>query len=275
MKLEGKKRLISFGCSFTSGSELIDHELLGISFDECNKKKQKWQSDKKTMHQFEGYVSSTARITPKQYIEMGSKRSYASKLADKLGLEHVNYAIPGGSVDHMVLDLFREHYTQKINPQTDLVFLGITLPHRYLTFSPEQTGIPHSRVMSDRDFHDSDVHYNDYKVMQTFFFALQNFKNFCIANNFDFYMQPVPIKELLFYNRTNRKANMFAEIYYDWQYLLTFERIWQEILEYAVDANLSLPHPMDFIPCGFEHPPESAHERFSKELYDKIIAGQN
>ena len=162
MNLHGKKRLISFGCSFTSGAELIDHELLEISFDDCNKMKQKWFSDKKPMHYFEGYVSSTARITPKQYVEMGSKRSYASKLADKLGLEHVNYAIPGASVDHMVLDLFREHYTQKINPQTDLVFLGITTPHRYLSFSPAQTGVPQSRVMSDRDFYDSDVHYNDY-----------------------------------------------------------------------------------------------------------------
>ena len=275
MKLEGKTRLISFGCSFTSGAELIDHELLGISFDDCNKIKQKWLSDKKTMHHFEAYVSSIARITPKEYAEMCSKRSYASKLADKLGLEHVNYAIPGASVDHMVLDLFREHYTQKINAKTDLVFLGITLPHRYLSFSPAGTGVPHSRVMSHRDFFDADVHYNDYKVMQTFFCALQNFKNFCIANNFDFYMQPMTIKELLFYNPTNPKANMFADIYYDWQYLPTFERILQEILEYAVDPNLSLHFPMNFTPCGFDHPPESVHERFSKELYDKIIAGQN
>ena len=83
------------------------------------------------------------------------------------------------------------------------------------------------------------------------------------------------IKELLFYNPTNPKANMFTDIYYDWQYLLAFERILQEILEYAVDPNLSLHFPMNFTPCGFDHPPESVHERFSKELYDKIIAGQN
>ena len=44
MNLEGKKRLVSFGCSFTSGAELIDHELLKISFDDCNKMKQKWLS---------------------------------------------------------------------------------------------------------------------------------------------------------------------------------------------------------------------------------------
>lgn len=275
MKLEGKTRLIAFGCSFTSGSELIDHELLGISFDDCNKMKQKWWSDKKTMHHFEDYVAYTAKITPAEYVEMSSKRSYAYRLADKLGLEHINYAIPGASVDHMVLDLFRGHYTQKINPKTDLVFLGITTPHRYLSFSPAQTGASHSRVMSDREVYDSDMHYNDYKVMQTFFFALQNFKNFCITNNYDFYMQPIPVTDLLFYNTSNPKSNVFTDIYYDWQYLPTFERIFREILDCAVDVNLSLHFPMNYTPCGFKHPPASAHERFSKELYDKIIAEQN
>jgi hypothetical protein len=47
MKYNGKTRLISFGCSFTAGYELIDHELLGISFDECNKIKRQWTADKK------------------------------------------------------------------------------------------------------------------------------------------------------------------------------------------------------------------------------------
>jgi len=275
MTLEGKKRLVSFGCSFTSGAELIDHELLGISFDDCNEMKRQWVTDKKTFHAFEIYVADKCEMTTEEYVNAGSKRSYAAKLADKLGLEHVNYAIPGSAVDHMTLDLFRGHYTKKLNPETDLIFLGITTPHRYLSFLPEKTGLPVSRVMSHREFFDADVHYNDYKVMQTFFFALQNFKNFCIANNFNFYMQLMTIKELLFYNPTNPKANMFADIYYDWQYLPTFERILQEILEYAVDPNLSLHLPKNYTPCGFDHPPESVHERFSKELYDKIIAGQN
>jgi len=287
MKLEGKTRLISFGCSFTSGAELIDHELLGISFDDCNKMKQKWLSDKKTMHHFEDYVAHTAKLRTEKYVELGSKRSYAAKLADKLGLEHVNYAIPGSAVDHMVLNLFRGYYTEKLNPKTDLIFLGITTPHRYLTFTPHQTGSPHSRVMSDRDFEDSDMHYNDYKVMQSYFFALQNFKNFCITKKFDFYMQPIPPIQLLFY--TKSAPNMFADIYHGWQFLPTFEKIFQEILEHSVDSNLSImtaynnfldgnnvfPRlPLTNV-CGFQHPCETAHVYFAEALYDKIITDQN
>jgi hypothetical protein len=286
MKLEGKKRLISFGCSFTSGAELIDHEILGISFDECNKMKHQWIADRKPMHKFEDYVSRVGKMTPEEYINVSSKRSYAAKLADKLGLEHVNYAVPGSAVDHMTLDLFRGHYTKKLNPKTDLILLGVTTPHRYLSFFPEKTGVPVSRVMSDRDFIDSDRHYNDYKVMQTYLFALQNFKNFCIVNNFDFYMQPVFPKELLFYNDPkSRHGNMFADMHFDWQYLPTFKEIFQGILDldYSIDPTISLftaynnqMHDLATPPlCGFKHPPEIAHVLFAEELYDKIINTKN
>jgi hypothetical protein len=284
MKLEGKTRLISFGCSFTAGSELIDHEVLGISFDECNKMKHQWIADRKPMHKFEDYVSRAGKMTLEEYINFSSKRSYAAKLADKLGLEHVNYAIPGSAVDHMVLDLFRGHYTKKLNPETDLIFLGMTTPHRYLSFSPEKTGVPVSRVMSDRDFEDSDMHYNDYKVMQTYLFALQNFKNFCIVNNFYFYMQPSFPKELLFYNDPkSRHGNMFADMYVDWQYLPTFKEIFQGILDYSIDPAISLftaynnqMHDLVTPPlCGFKHPPEIAHVLFAEALYDKIINTKN
>jgi len=283
MKLEGKTRLISFGCSFTSGAELIDHEVLGISFDECNKIKHQWISDRKPMYNFENYVAREGKMTSKEYINASSKRSYAAKLADKLGLEHVNYSIPGSAVDHMLLDLFRGYYTAKLNPKTDLIFLGITSPHRYLSFSPESVGIPCSRVMSDRSVEDSDMHYNDYKVMQTYLFALQNFKNFCIVNNFEFYMQPVFPKELLFYNDPKSKhGNMFADMYFDWQYLPTFKEMFQRILDCSIDPNISLftrynesRHRAESPPCGFKHPPEIAHVLFAEELYDKIINTKN
>jgi hypothetical protein len=152
-----------------------------------------------------------------------------------------------------------------------------------LSFTPEKTGVPVSRVMSDRSIQDSDMHYNDYKVMQTYLFALQNFKNFCIVNNFDFYMQPVFPKELLFYNDPESKhGNMFADMYFDWQYLPTFKEMFQRILDCCIDPNISLftrytesRHCAESPPCGFKHPPEIAHVLFAEELYDKIINTKN
>ena len=282
MKHNGKTRLISFGCSFTCGSELIDHELLGISFDECNKIKRQWTADKKTIHKFEEYVIKQSGITTLDYVEMSSKRSYAAKLADKLGLEHVNYARPGAAVDHMVLDLFRGHYTQKINPETDLIFLGITSPHRYLNFIPESNGVPVSRVMSNMFFEDADLHYNDYKVMQTYFCALQNFKNFCITNNFDFYIQPIHEKHLMFYHNIHSKSGqgldigaMFRDIDDNWQYIFTFKKIFEEIMRDSLDSNLSLFYCKNDDPCGFLHPSEKSHVDFAEKLYVKITNKKN
>jgi hypothetical protein len=257
---------------------LIDHELLGVSFDECNKMKHQWIADRKPMHKFVDYVSQVGKMTPEEYVNVSSKRSYASKLSDKLGLEHVNYAVPGSAVDHMVLDLFREHYTGKLNPKTDLIFLGVTTPHRYLCFSPEKMGIPVSRVMSERDFISSDSHYNDYKTMQTYLFALQNFKNFCIVNNYHFYMQPILPKELLFYNYPkSKRGNIFPDMHVNWQYLLTFNKLFQELLDFSIDANLSLFDRSNEcgVVCGFKHPPEKAHVFFAEALYDKIINTKN
>jgi len=278
MKLEGKKRLISFGCSFTTGAELIDHEILGISFDECNKMKHQWIADKKQISEFENAVAREGKMTSEEYINASSKRSYAAKLATKLGLEHVNYAVPGSAADHMVLDLFRGHYTEKLNPKADLILIGMTMPHRYLCFKPEKMGIPVSRVLSERDFISSDSHYNDYKVMQTYLFALQNFKNFCIVNNYDFYVQPIMPKELHFYNDPKSKHNnIFPDMHDNWQYLLTFNKLFQELLDFSIDANISLfARSNEYgIQCGFKHPPEKAHVFFAEALYDKIINTKN
>lgn len=278
MNLEGKKRLVSFGCSFTSGAELIDHEILGISFDDCNKIKRQWTADKKVITEFEQAVAREGNMTLEEYVNACSKRSYAAKLADKLDLEHVNYAIPGSATDHMVLDLFRGHYTEKLNSTTDLLLIGMTMPHRYLCFSPEKMGIPISRVMSERDFISSDSHYNDYKTMQTYLFALQNFKNFCIVNNYHFYMQPILPKELLFYNYPkSKRGNIFPDMHVNWQYLLTFNKLFQELLDFSIDANLSLFDRSNEcgVVCGFKHPPEKSHVFFAEALYDKIINTKN
>jgi hypothetical protein len=276
MNLEGKKRLVSFGCSFTSGAELIDHEILGISFENCNKMKRQWIADKKQMVEFENYVIRAGKTNWKEYINNCSKRSYAAKLATKLGLEHVNCAIPGSAVDHMVVDLFREHYTEKLNSTTDLLVLGMTMPHRYLCFT--EHGNPVSRVLSDRDFITSDEHYNDYKVMQTYMCALQNFKNFCIANNYDFYIQPILPKELHFYSDQKLKSgNIFPDMHFNWQYLPTFKKTFQELLDCSIDGNISLFSRSEEygMVCGFKHPPEQAHVFFAEALYDKIINTKN
>ena len=46
--LEGMKkinRILAYGCSYTAGDEIMDHIKMGISFEECNQIKQRYQVD--------------------------------------------------------------------------------------------------------------------------------------------------------------------------------------------------------------------------------------
>lgn len=268
-----KKRIVYFGCSFTSGLELIDHELLGITAEQSDNLKKQWISDGKTIVDFMDYLQKKSKLSHEEIIFQSAKRSYASKLSAKLELEHVNYARPGCSVDHSLLMLFSEYYAGYINPETDIIFLGITTPHRYLTFQPNKLGKDHSRVMG-HSFEEADMHYNDYKVLQTFLFALHNFKNFCETKKFQVFIQPMVESKFLFYNEED---NVFAGISPNWPWMNLFKTLFHEILEYSIDPELDL-----FSGCGcvtgqhgFKHPNEFAHQIFSEKLYDKIINSNN
>jgi hypothetical protein len=276
MDVSNKKRMIFFGCSFTSGHELMDHDFLGISFDECNKLKEQHLLEKKSVGKFDTYIKNVANIDNAQYNDMSSKKSYGAKLANKLELEHVNYAEPGLSMEHSFLKLIHAFHSGEINPSTDLIFFGLTTPHRYMLFT--EHGIPITKVMSDQNYAPEDLHYNDYKIMQSYYFSLENFKNFCLTNSFDFILQPVVNKGLLLTGMVKPEYEMFMDIQRDWKYLPMFTKMLENSLEYCIDQDETLVsryNPKIHGVCGFKHPTEIAHEYFAEELYAKITNKQD
>jgi hypothetical protein len=66
-------------------------------------------------------------------------------------------------------------------------------------------------------------------------------------------------------------------MHFNWQYLLTFKKILQELLDCSIDENISLfDRSKEYgMVCGFKHPPEQAHVFFAEALYDKIINTKN
>lgn len=276
MNLNNKKRMVFFGCSFTSGHELMDHELLGVSFEQCNHMKQEHLKRKKSVGEFDAFVKNTAGISNNEYNQLSSKRTYAAKLASKLGLEHINYAEPGLATEHSVLKLFDAFYSGEIDPATDVIFLGLTTPHRYLYFT--EHGLPLTRVMGHLNYTPEDLHYNDYKVMQSYYFAIENFKNFCYSNSFDFVLQPIVNKGLLLTGIVQPEYELFMSIDENWKYKSMFKKMLVDTLKYAIDENETLVskyRPESQGRCGFQHPPEIAHEFFARALYDQIINRKN
>jgi hypothetical protein len=276
MKLHNKKRMIFFGCSFTAGHELIDHELLHVTFEECNLMKAAHLRKKRPQSEFENFLMKRAEISDCQYIELSSKRSYAAKLAKKLGLEHVNYAEPGNAIEHSVLKLFNAFYSGELNPETDLIFLGLTTPHRYLYFT--ERGIAISKVMGHLNYSPEDLHYNDYKIMQSYYLAMENFKNFCKVNSFDVILQPVLNKDFLLTGVVQPEYELFSDIDENWEYIPIFKNILIDVLKYSIDEDETLVskyNPEKHGVCGFKHPTEIAHKFFSEALYDKITKSKN
>lgn len=276
LNLTGKKNIAFFGCSFTAGHELADHDLLGVSFDECNRMKMEHLRAKRTLGEFDQLVKDTANITQEEYNEISSRRSYAGKLARKLNLNQINFAEPGLAAEHSAFKFFDAFYSGKLNPETDVIFFGLTTPHRYLFFDSSGTAL--TRVMSHEVFFDEDLFHNDYKIMQSYYFAVQNCMNFCLRHSFEFVLQPVVTKHMLLPGMVRSEYEMFLEMDRNWQYLHMFRKMLDEFMKYSVDDTITLR--TGYLPekhgvCGFKHPTEIAHKMFAENLYAKIISQQN
>ena len=131
------KRISFFGCSFTAGQELRDHELLGVTFDECNKMKQKM-----AIHEFERKLNDKVfggagfetelGLRPK-LEEYNRTLSYGPKVAQLLGLDYQNFARIAASLELSLLSMLLLDNTNKINPSIRFqVCLLPQLPHYYL-----------------------------------------------------------------------------------------------------------------------------------------------
>ena len=269
MKLGGKKRLVSFGCSFTSGHEIVDHELLNISFEECNSLKKKIGSISK----FDEYLEKTTGKCIRSLSDISSKRAYAAKLSEKLNLEYKTYAWHGHALEHSVLLFLQALHKGELNPATDLLFFGLTTPQRYLHFGPDGRDL--TRVIHS-PFNNIDYFYNSYKIMQTYGFCLQQILATCKEAKFDFILQPVVPVKFMKYNQ--EEHNYYADMIGCWEFMPLFDKILNESLEYSIDAAT---HLHDFIDhdihktCQYLHPCEEVHDLFAEHLYDKINIQKN
>jgi hypothetical protein len=265
MKLDGKTRLVSFGCSFTSGHELIDHELLNITFEQCNELKQRAGS----ILEFDNYMQEKTGMTLKEIAKLSAKRTYAAKLSNKLNLKYKTYAWHGHGLEHNVLTFLQALHNGELNPETDLLFFGLTTPQRYLHFGGAGNDL--TRVISDQ-VNTIDLYYNSYKIMQTYGYALKLIIASCKETNFDFIMQPIVDTSFMRYDR--ERNNFYSDMIEFWEFMPIFDGILEEALTYSIDPESNL-HKFNWLVdnrlCGFKHPIEEVHEFFAEHLYDKII----
>lgn len=117
------ERVISYGCSFTAGDEIVDHLILNLSFEECNKLKSKFQNQV----EFERYY----KIKDYPNKQLIHDHTWAGQLAKLMNLPIECRAVPGSSIDHIYFNVYHDYINDKIK-QDDLVLVGITSPLRIL-----------------------------------------------------------------------------------------------------------------------------------------------
>lgn len=127
-------RIVSFGCSWTAGSEINDHKILGMSFRES-------YNYKKRLGQEKFYKRHYDEVSD---AEINKNAAWAAHLAKNLDMDYLSLAVKGNSMDGILVDVISSLYSNKIRKK-DLVVVGLTTPQRILEW-PESNP-PQSKII--------------------------------------------------------------------------------------------------------------------------------
>lgn len=116
-------RIVAYGCSWTAGDELLDHEILGVSFSECNRLKREHDSPN----------SFNEKYNIIEPCAINRNASWAAQLAKLLNKPFENRAVGGSSMDHIYYNVYIDMIKGNITDR-DLILVGLTSPNRFLQF---------------------------------------------------------------------------------------------------------------------------------------------
>lgn len=260
-------RLVVYGCSFTAGTELADHEYIG--------KSPKWSDQFKIARGFSEWTEFlTKTIGTEKYnelIETCKQRSWAGHLANHLSVPCVNRAIGGCSLEEMLY----LYYQDKINNflcNSDLVIFGLTSPGRFM-YLDEKFGEPQRCLLGfqqalawrSKKYYKSYINLmgNDNTTLWQYFNSLQHLNMLCNANR-NTYMQH--ILNTYSYHKNWYSTNASDNVLELLDYMIPQSIDDQSLFEFVeLDRLKDLTH-------GGGHLYESVHIKFSAHLYEKIIS---
>lgn len=181
------KVLYFYGCSFTAGDELSDHEYPELTNHECQDTY--WPARQKflTENHQRGY----------EYIEKNKEKAYPAKVAAR-GFETKNFAQNGASLEEMIYTIIMK-LSEVPEEKPDAVFLQIPPMHREAVFCDHPPCVSTIRytnlmpnVMNDLKYHDymtskimafTDAHFAISDLLK-----LYTLKYFLAAKNIPFYL---------------------------------------------------------------------------------------
>lgn len=288
-------RYVFFGDSNARGLEIEDHIMLKTDFESVNAMKAQLleQHDLKTaIVKWHIYVANQVNIPPHKYINRRVDNSYPYLLADKHNVEAVVHTHTASSMDYVLLQLQSMHSENKINPDTDTLFVGMCRPTR--TFTLDRANGKYDfrfENTSGVDATDTSVAYKlkrmdlgttellsefltDNKLVATYYSALNSIIDLATANNYKLYLVPHFEQDYIKVDGVNRphiqdtyKTHCQTDpAWYLHQFCVnTYEKASQ----YMFDQHLT-HFQRNRPPCGFFHPDMQAHQQFAEYLAKNI-----
>jgi hypothetical protein len=256
------KRLVAYGCSFTSGEELIDETYIPGANE--IKKTQGYAEWEKTL--FKKYPEIEDYI---EYIKLCRPHAWPRHLADKIGIPWDNRAFPGISIYNMIHDIDR-HLADGEILDTDLVILGITSPNR-LIYIPPSGG--------EKSLHLGYLHFWPENLQHGYPFFIKWMNDPTIAFHFSMalrtllYMAQTRLKNQLYFVECDPYALHITkdiEPPLNPSRLKTLEPAYSDFKNSGLmisERNMFMGQPKEYR-LAFGHLAEAAHVNWSEHLYE-------
>ena len=190
-------RIAAYGCSFTAASETMDEDLychFGTrrELDEFKKKHEHYGSFNEEIDKIckgnypEKFTWNGNKINVDHHLvkKLQKENSYVNKLAELYNVSCFNRAVPGSSVSYSIFQILSDISAGLVNPDNDLIFVGITTKGRFWSFDPtdEYNQIKHflvghpSHNWQSYDFHNKYVLQlgDGYTTSKNYFMELQH-----------------------------------------------------------------------------------------------------
>ena len=253
-------RILAYGCSYTAGDEIMDHIKMGISFEECNRIKQRYQVD-----YGQGYDIAKFRIEFNILRDnpLHIRNSWAAILAKQLQVSFENRAVNGSGLDEHYFTIYNDYISGKIK-DTDLVLVGLTSIDRIIDFRLDRP-MPHNISLISGLIPKDEGSRLLVELRNDDFLVFYYFKTIhllhCLSSKINLMMQPMRKMWTMPYINN-------LDIPYTKQYA---NSVWNECKE-SILSELYLD---DNIPlCGFGHPSLDSHillaEQLEKSVRDKF-----
>lgn len=257
------ERIIAYGCSWTAGSELLDHVHMGVSFDECNSIKQSYMTNGKNLQDMHKFIE---KYNINGADQLNRDNSWAGLLARRLNKPFINRAQGGAGLDQIYFKLYNDYLTGDIL-STDLVLVGLTTPYRVIRFT--DNGIVGSLILGHSMRADNPDDVSLIKLFNDEFAVFHYFKTVkllhALSDKINIRLQPMVFD-----------INPYGERF---RYTLQMSRAFVESIWEDCKGIVLLPD--DYLrdvmgngkikQCGFGHQPLESHIELSDKMYNEAI----